>query len=819
MKKSVLFSIIFCLIFSNLSFAQTENPYQDFDPVQLKENKDYSRNFAPNNFSHKILYACMQEMVNAARAQYAFQPAMKTDIRLDSAATMQATYQASKEEKTIENLAPYRTTEQRLRKYGLGTHGVELASKAKATLGDKDYTYYDVCLELVRPVLKNSKSAAVLLDRQYTYLGFGYEFDKYMKSIYVSFILGNDRTLNVGKPQKLSNDLPYTRTKLGLADYDEQLCKKCMADKNVEILSECLSVKDGVVYFSHDDIKAVKRVIGKEGDAIVLDFVQHSQYPCDGNEIVDQDRPNHGFMTKIITFEDMLADNQVSGKKVTKLLAPIADVPQEIPDDSEFDINIILVKDGKYVCRNVIKKQVECKNANFTEPMFFVKDSTTIQPKGDWVPVAESKTISFTIPFEDKVYDLTADDVQPYLSNLNEPAFVVESAEIVVGNSANYVNDAAMKKSQERRAKSLVNVLKQSFPGMAVEPTVKYDDGWDAFMKEVVNDPDYGYFALFSKAQVLSEMKANGGKIGKELDEKYLKKQRCATVTLNIRYKIDGDNEQEFSVVKFNRTLAAKNYGLAMAIQQYIMGEVEKGHYSSTAAKQLEIPTTKVCQPFLINRLYMIALADKGVNLTSATEMIDVVKLDNTNTAAQFNDAIAKVAAGTPFADLNDIALRQANIDRLYVLPKVSQELVNNLNMEFQFRVIDYLKSQPATAESSTLLDNTYAKIKQIRNPVMSSWKNAYKLAAIFVKNGDYVYAVSLMEPFINDKSISDDFLFSFISLCAVREEMYMSGNFTAAVRLASERAASRLCGLFDKLPVVIFDNQEVKEIICKTCR
>ena len=62
-------------------------------------------------------------------------------------------------------------------------------------------------------------------------------------------------------------------------------------------------------------------------------------------------------------------------------------------------------------------------------------------------------------------------------------------------------------------------------------------------------------------------------------------------------------------------------------------------------------------------------------------------------------------------------------------------------------------------------------------------------------------------------------FLSSFISLSAVREELYMSANLSLAVQMASERDAARLCGLFDKLPVIIFDNQEVKKVVCKTCK
>ena len=46
-----------------------------------------------------------------------------------------------------------------------------------------------------------------------------------------------------------------------------------------------------------------------------------------------------------------------------------------------------------------------------------------------------------------------------------------------------------------------------------------------------------------------------------------------------------------------------------------------------------------------------------------------------------------------------------------------------------------------------------------------------------------------------------------------------MSGNFSKAVKLASEKDPTRLCNLFDKLPVVILDNQDVQKVICKTCK
>ena len=826
MKKTTLFVALFCMIFSNLIYAQTENPYQDFNPESLKKNKDYTKNFAPNNFSTKILYNCMQDMVNAARAQYAYLPPMKTDIQLDSTAMMQAIYQAQKEEKTVENLPPYRTTEQRLKKYGLGTHGKELTSKAKATLGANEYTYYDVCLELIRPMLKNVKTAAVLLDRQYTYLGFGYEFDKYMKSIYASYILANDRTFNYGKPVGMPRDLPYTRTKLGLAGYDEQLCKKCMSERGLEILPECLSVKDGVVYFTHEDMKVIRKLIGKEGDAIVLDFVQHSQYNGDGTDQVDQDRPNHGFMSKTISYDQMVADNQATGKKTTKLFSPIAEVPQEIPDNADYDINIIIIKDGKYVCRDVLKKNVECKNADYKEPMYFLKDESTIKAAGEWVPVAETNEITVTIPFDDKKLDYTLDDIKAYFNELEEPAFVVEKVDLTACTSFNYSGNATTQKNQKRRAESMASALKKQFADNTFDVNIKYDDSWEMFKQDLVKHPEYSDLAVGTKEYALSQLKYNNGEIAKALENDYLKKERRAVIVLHIRYKVDGENEQPFTVTKFNRSLAAKNLPLAMAIQQYIMKEVEAGRYGASAVSGLEIPNQKNYQPLLSNRVYMQAILDKGVNNTTANAMLEVSKLSGATTTsttvnqiAQYNKVMAEVAAAGPFADMMDITNRQANIDKLYGYSQLPQDKVNDLNLEFQFQIINYLKTAPSTTENVTLLENTYNKIKEIRNPVMSSWKNAYKLAAIFMRNNDFVYAVSLMEPFLRDESISNDFLFSFISISAVREELYMSGNFTLAVQMAQERDAARLCGLFDKLPVVIFDNQEVKKIIFKNCK
>ena len=821
-KKLTFFAVFFCLILSNLVFAQesglTQNPYLNFNPEKLKENKDYIKNFAPNNFKHSIFYACIHDIVDAARAEYTFAPIMKREDRLDSTATMQADYQAEQEKKTTENMAPYRFLDQRLHKYGLSIHANEVVSKAKAYLGEQEYSYYDVCLELVKGVLKNIKSAGILLDRKYSYLGFGYAFDQNMKNVYASFVLANDLVFNDGKPAVFTKDVPYTRSRMGLAKYDEQLCKKCMNDKNIEMLSSCLSVQGDQVYISCDDMKTLKKVMGKEEDAIVLDFVQHSQYECDGFNNIDYDRPNHGYMTKIITYADMVARNEASGKKNTKIVAPIAVIPEELPDNADYDINIIIVKDGKYVCRNVIKKKVECKNANFKEKMCFLKDESTIKTSGEWVPSPESNTFSVTIPFEDKKFDYTINDIAPYFSNLNEPAFTVDKVEIIVSNSLNFVGDATAAKNQKRRGESISKATKGYFSNNTFETTITYDDSWETFKKDIVNDEVYYDMSFMTKQEAVAQLKANGGAVAKLLEENFLKKHRNAKIVLHVTYKTTGADEQNYVVTKFNRSLAAKKTSIAMSIQKYMMKQVENKKYNYKAVTLQEIPNKKEYQPFLINRIYMQNVIDGDVTDKTAHDMIEATKLDLTGQIAQYNKVMAEVASGAAFVDINDITNRQAAIDRLYSLLQLPQDMVNNLNLEFQFQIINYLKNAPKSNENILLLENTYTKIKAIRNPVMSSWQNAYKLAEVFYKYGDYAYAVSLMEPFLTNNQISNDFLFSYISLAATREDLYMSGSFAKAVELAAQKDSTRLCNLFDNLPVIIFDNMDVKNIICKTC-
>lgn len=822
MMKKVTFLVIFISLFINgLVFSQTENPYADFEVPELQTHKEYSKNFNPSTFKEKILYNCMVDLINAARAQYTYAAPLSHIVMMDSTAQMQADYQARKEEKTAEGESPYKTTDQRLRKYGLTPYAEELVSKAKSNRGIEEYSYYDICMEWLKPILRNMKLAQVLLDKKYCYIGFGHANDQYMKNVYASIILGNDRTLNPGKNMKtVDNQVLYSKKLYGLKPFDLKVCQKCNNDMRLEVLSQCIQIQRDEVYFVYDDYKYMKKLIGKEGDAIALDFIQENQYECGAENIIDNNRVNRGFMTKPITFEELLARNEVADKKSTKISAIIATIPAELDRDYfDFDINVILVKEGKYACRTILKKKVECNNAYYDEKISFLKDEISIPTTGDWLPAVEQGQLEIKIPLTSPTKtDFSPEEVASYVQQLDEPSYKIDKVEVIMVNSIEKFNDPAQQKLQKKRGESLANAIKGKY-GAGLPVTISYEDSWEEFKKELVYSAEYYDLTLFGKENAVSQLTADKGKIAKEIEKDYLSKQRFAKVIFHVTYNVEGKNEQDFVVYKFNKSLAQGKTQLAMAIQKYIIKQVEEHNYNSNVVKKMKIPVKKANQAMLNNKIYLQCITGSPVSNAMCTEMDDYYKLDVNNRILEYNKMLCDMKNLT-LTSTADVANKQANIDKFYAYPTISKEKVNSLNMSFQLKVLEYLKTVPKTTENLTLADNTYAKIKTVRNPKLDSWQEAYHLAAIFIRNNDYAYALSLMDPFILDgDDVSDDFIFAYVSIGGYKEDSYLSGNYAKAVEMAAQRDKARLCALFEKMSMCILDNRNVKKVFCKDCK
>lgn len=815
--KSILSTFSILLFFSVLSFSQTENQYSRFDPVSLKENAKYVRNFAPNNYDEKIFYQCFTDMVDLARAEFRYLPKLKHDVSLDSTAQFQADYQASKDEKTLENNAPYKTTFFRLRKYGLTGNGEELVTKAKAYMGETEYSYYDICLALVQSILKNVKTADVMLNERFSYMGFGYNTDAAMKSMYISLVLGNDRTFNHYKAGYNDKDVPYTKGQAGLKGYDEKVCKKCASEPGLEILSEYVSVnRNGEIYLNCDNYKELKRLIGKEGDAIAVDIIQEGQYDCDNHQ-VDYDLYHRGVVTKPITFEKLFAANENANLKSGKLIAKIGDLPANVDDSKNLEVYVLVLKEGNRVCRTVIGKRIESKGADYTEKINFVKDEAGIKSTGEWTISPEDGTVSVSFPYDAKKTDYTAAGFNLDQKDADLPQYKVNSVELITHISPDYYQDPAYKAIQEKRAAAIKKDLQRYFPGMDIK--LVYDYCWDEFKEKITQHEEYYDLSFKTLEEAAKELRLYNRYAAKVLDSGYLAPLRTMELRQTVTYYANSPSgEETFALWKFNNAVNnPKQLGFAMSVENYILKQVENGKFSSSSLEKMNIPFKKEYQTLLNNKLYAQYYKSSKLTPAMAEQMTKIYNLNPNNQLLLFNTTLCDVMAAT-INTTADIAKTQASIDRLYSLPAIPKDRVNSLNLEYQFKVINYLDTVPANAETTALLNSTYQKIKEIRNEKLDSWKNAFKLASYFNKRYDYLYSLSLMTPFLDDPTISEDFIFSYVSLAAHREETYLSGLFTKAVKLAAEKNPVRLCGLIDKLPTCILENEEAKKVICKAC-
>jgi len=359
-KLRVSIPLLFILLSCNsLCFSQTRVSYIDWITENSNLYKTYQKNFNPIKYDPVILKKCFIEMLNNIR-QHLYNVYPLTHLpMLDSAAFMQAEYQATQNKLTAVNVPPYQYTAQRLQFYGFTSQGDEYVSKAKAHQGNNEYSYYDLCLELLKPMFKTVSGVPAFLSPQYTIYGFACGLDKYMNSVYISLVLGNDLTIQVfNSTTSKQKDLPITKGITGLRFYDADICKKCAEDHTLELIYEMLYWdEDGKVYLQSDDAKFVNKLISKAGNAIVLDFIQKEQYNCRVQQ-VDHNKPFRGIVSKPVTIEKILSAND-STPQSNFFHAKIGVIPSQIELSKPIDINLLLLNDKKMVCRTLIKKNLD----------------------------------------------------------------------------------------------------------------------------------------------------------------------------------------------------------------------------------------------------------------------------------------------------------------------------------------------------------------------------------------------------------------------------------------------------------------------------
>jgi len=800
-KLVLLFYFLFFSLFS--TFAQ-----QEFN----KDTTKYNQEIDPSEFDEELFTKMLFDKINEHRIKYELDSIVDEDV-LTQAAQDNGRYMASNNKETFIQSGKKKTTGDRIMFYGGSNFGYELTRKVTIKKGKVYLTYNQAIDEIIFKWTNSKKKLEILDDKNIVFVGIGPYIDGTEKRLYVSAVFGNYKSFNKGADKRKELAVPFTKKKYGLKSFDFTVCKKCKKYKNIGELQANLFVRDGKIWFKTDNVKKFKKLIKGGKDGIAVDIVQRAQYSCDDDNIIDNNLNNKGILLKRYYKNKLFKKNIYKDPKIRrqKLEVAIGKWPKKLVSKDNYELNLLIIKE-KHVCYNIPQSYTDNGSLEFNQSGGLIADTVTIEGFDEYIPKPELTELNFKIPFEKNKSTYKQEDIQPFLDALNEPEFIIKDLKVnayssIEGNISANVN------LQKRRAESIISTLKKMQNNNNIKAEIITDDSWEDFKRDVVST-DYPELAEKSKTEAQKIIREK--KLSNKL-EPILKNERYAEMSMTVTYDILGKKQQAYVVSRFNRAAKSCDKDKALLIQKYIFKQVLNENYSKKAIyNQLIDSTNTNCAGLFMNKLWLEQWAS-GEDLNSnICKRIDVLnRLAPTNNFILYNKYICNINTWNS-DNASDIFMFQKKIIDLYKSP-LSKETVDNLNLEFQFKIIGKYDTLDKPID---IVVRSLERIKEIVNVDGSSWKDALKLSYLFMEHKDYDFGAKLLEPFIYNKFVFDELIFTYISLCSHSNYRMMSNRFYTAMLKAKESDKSRFCKLFagDKLSIQALENTQVKKLYCKNC-
>lgn len=687
--------------------------------------------------------------------------------------------------------------------------GEEVAMNAPVSKGRENYKTEEIAKVIWTRWENNKKDRPVVLNAQYTMVGISCIVSEDGKKVYACAVFGGYDSFNTGANKKKELAVPFNTKSKKLGTPDQKACKSCDKWKNYDVLQKGLKVEDGKIYLEYANMKDLKRLLKKTKDGLAVDVVQRAQYEKADYNIVDNNLQNKGIMQKVVYKDAVFSKNLIKPDpkakkkmKINKLKLLMGKLNPKIT--GPYELNLIVVQDG-HVCRTVTRSYLENGDQESNTPIGLLPAEESIGLKPAFEPRSESSILNFTIPFAKNKSEFRPEDIQPFINAMNEPDFIIDGLYIYAYSSIE--GDAtANAKLQRKRAESVVKVL-QGMQQNKINPNIETKDSWNLFELEM-EDGKYADLVKMGKDKAIKKINSDNALL-QEL-EPVLAKERFAQIVMDVTYDISGNKEQKFSTVSFNRAVKAGNTKQAYKIMEYISKRTLDKKYTDAAWDSLKVPEDTKFVPLLNNKVYYNYLANNSVaSDDDYDEMKRLNKLDPANEIVKYNLLFCSIQLDSTIGNKDAQARMQQDIDAMYKT-KIAKKLVDGLNIEWQFRIIESLDTiEGAEAQ----IDACIARIKGFYNFKEASWQNALKLAYVFTRAKDYKFASNLLEPYLKPDNVDENLLYCYISIASHLPEKFYSRTFSDALHKAREKNPGRYCKLFGEpyMTFQVLDNPNAK--------
>ncbi|MGZ4100212.1 MAG: hypothetical protein ACXVNM_15100, partial [Bacteroidia bacterium] len=522
---------------------------------------------------------------------------------------------------------------------------------------------------------------------------------------------------------------------------------------------------------------------------------------------------NKGVMGKIIYRDNFFKKNLLidptakKKKKVKGIEVELGKFNKKIT--GPYEINLVIIQDGRY-CKTITRGYQETGKIESNTPIGILPMKGTTGLKPAFEPRSESSIINFTIPFEKNKFEFKDADIQPFIKALNEPDFIIDGLYIYAYSSIEG-DSVANAKLQRKRAESVLNVL-QAKQQNKIQPSIETKDSWGLFLLEN-EDGKFADVVALGKKKAINRINSDK-KLLDEL-EPILSKERFAQIVMDITYDVRGEKEQKFVTVSFDRALKAGNFPQAYKIMEFMGKRVGEGKYPESVYDSLKVEENPKHVPLLNNRVYYKYQANNSVDDEDAEVFDRLLKLEPSNPTLQYNKVFCQLKLDSNAGNPEHQAQVQQTIDGLY--GKIDSNLVNGLNIEWQFRIMESLDTADNADEQ---IDACINRIKSFYKIKDASWQNALKLSYVFTRAKDFRYAATVLEPYLSKPDVQENLIYMYIASASRIPEKYYSRTFARAMELAKQKNPDRYCKLFGEpyMTFQVLENPEVKKVYNGSC-
>ncbi len=696
----------------------------------------------------------------------------------------------------------------RIEHFGGSPFGKEVILKFKI----KDKTIpmsYDTLAELLDyELLRRKKELKIVENELYTYLGVGVSINANCDAVFVSWVLGNARSLPSHCPEKAEELSLLSKKKYRLKPYDAKVCRKLDVQNDLFKWQECLSVEDNKIYFETYNYKALRRLIKAPNDALAVDIVQKQQFPFHQENYVDNNTPWTAWLTPPVYTSKIAKGNLIKDKTARKHLRfQIAELPENISQD--YELNLVMIKD-KHFCKDVFPAYHFTDSSYYQIEASLILDTNSQFNTYTYKCKSERNVLKFRVPFERNSHQFEKKAVEKIVKSLEQPDFLIYKIDIDAYSSVE--GKAALnERLQKQRAASLVRLLSEfdSRKSTSIDTEIHTQNNWKDFRKDLETTP-YSFL-----------LKKNNQQIYRYIQQKHLwdslefilKRHRYVDVQLHIEYDLArAEQEARFVVYKFNQAVAKNDKIQSLAIQKFILQNIEKKRYKASCLNALKIPETADMAGILMN--HWAAKNHYGllpITKHLASRIKALKRLDSDNPYIQFNDVFCHLYLSDFSADNSVENLRQ-EIDVLYE-SSLPQFKIDELNILFLFQLQKYLETSKDKTMKSWFKE-TLEAFKQRVDVQQMPLSNMEKMVQLYMEVGEYQSAKQILFLLLERNNISEKMLWSYIRLMSLSETMWASNHLLDVVKKAYDLNPKKTKSLLmsSDLSFQIFKNKRLKK-------